>query len=247
MRRCGVMKLHSSSNYPLQTSVPSIDDSTFSRCLSWRLLPVIRIVLSIQEASGSTSDKARELMLDFLQAVISDELSSGIVGASIPPSPKPSSSSSNTNNAPSSNNKTIKIPTKLKHIQMEHRRQIVLRIIASLGRVIYSEDVRVTNRISEMYCVLLIAIANNHDITTLTSTNQNSNFITTDMMRPIGVEKPDDTCRRILALLEGVLMSVPVGNGGGTLPIVPNCIKSQKPSLVSDIIYYVYFFFNFFF
>ena len=55
MRRCGAMKMGGSTYPPLTNSdskIKNIKSSTFSKCLSWRIAPVVRTVLAVQESDG---------------------------------------------------------------------------------------------------------------------------------------------------------------------------------------------------
>ena len=55
MRRCGAMKMDGSTYPPLTNSdskIKNIKSSTFSKCLSWRIAPVVRTVLAVQESDG---------------------------------------------------------------------------------------------------------------------------------------------------------------------------------------------------
>lgn len=244
MRRCGVMQLNASSAYPLaKEKSASIEDFSFSRCLSWRLLPVLRVVLSVQESSGSTNDSARTLIIEFLQALIFDELlSNSSLDVSSPKSSKSTSS-------------TVLHPHHHSHV-----RAVVLRIMASIGRVLFaaSDDiVTFPPVVQELYCSLLITIANTHDVNppvegssrnTSHASPTNSQSLsmfnseclyTFEMMQPQGNEKKIDTARRILAILEQVLIQVPVykrehhSNTAQMLPRVLPSLASETPSLFS--------------
>ena len=98
-------------------------------------------------------------MLEFLQALVSNELASGIVGNS------------------------SEIP--LDSLYSEHSRLVVLRVLSSLGRIMFypeSNDTKsipiISKRIREMYAVMLIAVANNHDV----SPPGREGFYTPEMM-----------------------------------------------------------------
>jgi hypothetical protein len=57
--------------------------------------------------------------------------------------------------------------------QNAHRKQIIVRIMASLQRVLRAKDIDLLSpRLREMYHVLLIAIVNNQDVSTFTPPGQ---------------------------------------------------------------------------
>jgi hypothetical protein len=213
MRRCGAMKYSGSTLTPYpplassKSGTSAQKDEGSSRCLSWRLAPVVRVVLSIMESSGVTENDARELSLQFLQALVSNELSSGIVGM---PDEQPT--------------------TQASLERKEHARRAVLRIIGALGRCMFSDDVVMDDSQREAHGVMLIAIANNHDVS---PSGQEGHF-TPEMMRPQGNENASDTSKRILAILEEVLRSVCVGRGGGDLPPTPSCLASPLPMMFAN-------------
>ena len=204
MRRCGVLTYKSSkrnSTYPPSSSSSSSTSlsstSTFSKCLSWRLAPIVRVVLAVMESSGVTTTEARDASLQFLQSLVSNELSTGIIGVE----------------------ETTETTETLQ--KKEHARQAVLRILNGLGRCMFSEDVILNDLSREAHGVMLIAIANNHDC----SPPGQEGFFTPEMMRPQGNENAVTTSHRILAILEDVLRTVQVGRGGGELPMTPACLR----------------------
>ena len=95
--------------------------------------------------------QSRELVLNFFQSLVSQELA---IGGQFPPK----SGEGTPDEAP---------------YQNAHRKQIIVRIMASLQRVLRAKDIDLLSpRLREMYHVLLIAIVNNQDVSTFTPPGQ---------------------------------------------------------------------------
>ena len=99
-------------------------------CLSWRLLPVLRLVLRMVESLGTSRDSVRERCLDFLQALISSDLDSDLdyVQGSLMVLGDDSSRRNSRHAAAQALQKR------------EHTRLTLLRIVSALGKVACAQE-----------------------------------------------------------------------------------------------------------
>jgi len=110
------------------------------------LLLLLLLLLLLQQS--------RELVLNFFQSLVSQELAIGGQFGQFPPK----LGEGTPDEAP---------------YQNAHRKQIIVRIMASLQRVLRAKDIDLLSpRLREMYHVLLIAIVNNQDVSTFTPPGQ---------------------------------------------------------------------------
>ena len=109
------------------------------------------VVVAVAAAVVAVVQQCRELVLNFFQSLVSQELATG--GHFPPKLGKGTSEEAPYHNV--------------------HRKQVIVRIMASLQRVLRAKDIGLLSpRLREMYHVLLIAIVNNQDVSTFTPPGQ---------------------------------------------------------------------------
>jgi hypothetical protein len=268
MHRCSVMSLRAESKYPgAKSSSDALalsagrdgDDAGRSLCLSWRILPVLRLVLRTVESPGTSRDAVRERCLNFLQALVSNELRLDnldyMQGALLV--------------STEDNGRKKSKPTAVQTLRRrEHTRLALLRILSALGVVACNQnnesrrgermkrlpsssssnnnesevasDASSTDsepyslRMRELHAAMLIAVANNHNL----SPADQSGYFDPDMMRPQPNERPIATARRIMAVMEDLLRPMRVAshllNSSSRSAPLPSYLSSPAPPLFAQ-------------